>query len=103
MKLKLSEKQKLAWARGLFEGEGTSTIGVRKSNETYRLIATVRNTDISIVEFFYHRWSGWLQPAYGSRPGRKPAWYWTVAGPRAERFLRAIEPFVFTERVRMKL
>ncbi len=93
----------MSWAAGLFEGEGTITIGVRKSDETYRLICTVANTDKSVLTFFHDRFDGWLQPAYGKRPGRKPAWSWTVAGPRAEKFLMAVRRYVMTERVMRKL
>lgn len=93
----------LHWAAGLFEGEGTVTIGVRKSDETYRLICCVGNTDPQVIEFFHQRWGGWVQPAYGDRPGRKPAWMWTVAGPRAQNFAESILDHVRTDRVRRKL
>lgn len=93
----------LNWAAGLFEGEGTVTIAVRNQDSTYRLVCMVGNTDREIIDFFASRWGGWVQPAYGERPGRQPAWTWTVAGPRAEAFLREIEPHVRTIRVRNKI
>lgn len=92
----------LAWAAGLFEGEGTVTIAVRNSDSTYRLIVTVGNTDGEVVDYFHQRWDGWKQPAYGERPGRQPAWYWTVAGPRAETFLTQLRPYLRTSRVQAK-
>lgn len=96
-------EEDLHWAAGLFEGEGTVTIAVRRQDETYRLLCTLGNTDREVVEFFLKRWGGWFQPAYGEPPGRRPAWYWTVAGPRAEQFVRAIEPYIRTRRVRLKI
>jgi len=107
--LKLADNRVMAsrvdriWAAGLFEGEGTITIARRGQDDTYRLVCTVGNTDLQIINFFHQRWGGWHQPAYGERPGRKKAWTWTVAGPAAESFLRAVEPFIVTLRVRRKL
>lgn len=96
------DEHDLDWAAGLFEGEGTITIGVRKSDRTFRLICTVGNTDFAVIAFFHDRWPGWVQPAYGERPGRRPSRSWTVAGPRAEAFVREIGPYLRTERVRRK-
>lgn len=91
------------WAAGLFEGEGTITIAKRSRDNTYRLVVIIGSTDTQIVNFFHRRWGGWNQPAYGPRPGRKPARYWTVAGPAAAAFLQAIAPHIVTVRVRRKL
>lgn len=90
------------WAAGLFEGEGTITIAVRNLDSTYRLVCIMGNTDMQVVKFFDRRWRGWVQPAYGERPGRKPAWYWTVAGPAAAEFLQQIQPYLRTSRVKKK-
>ena len=112
MKLHLSEDlalpadaithEDLAWAAGLFEGEGTITIAVRNCDDTFRLVCIIGNTDRQVLDFFQSRWPGWYQPPYGERPGRKPSWSWTVAGPAAERFLREIGPAFRTDRVRKK-
>lgn len=91
----------LAWAAGLFEGEGTFTIGIRRSDETYRIIAMVGNTDFQIIEFFRHRWDGYISQRKDA-PGRKTAWHWTLIGPRAYAFIRQIRPFLRTDRVLAK-
>lgn len=93
----------LVWAAGLFEGEGTIAIAIRRQDETYRMLCSVGNTDRSVIEFFQDRWVGWLQPGYGKGPRRRPSWSWTVVGPRAENFLRMIESHIRTARVRSKL
>lgn len=95
--------EELAWAAGLFEGEGTITIGRRGSNDTYRLQVMVPNTDEQIIDFFHTRWGGWKEPLYGERPRRRPGWTWIAAGPTGEQFLRGIAPHLRTERVREKL
>jgi hypothetical protein len=91
------------WAAGFFEGEGTVTIAVRNSDETYRLVVIISNTDRPLVEWFRGRWGGWLQPVYGERPGRVPAWTWAVAGPGAERFISDIGPYVRSQKKLAKL
>lgn len=93
----------LRWAAGMFEGEGTVTIARRGRDDTYRVVVILGNTDEQVVDFFYQRWGYWKQPAYGSREGRQPAWYWTAAGPGAEVFLRDIRPYLRTDRVRRKV
>lgn len=90
------------WAAGLFEGEGTVTIAVRNRDDTYRLLVTISNTDEQLLDFFLERWGGSRQPAYGERPRRKPAWYWSITGGRAETFLLEVEPHLQTDRVRRK-
>jgi hypothetical protein len=93
----------LHWAAGLFEGEGTVTIAVRNRDETYRIVVSIANTDRQVIDWFQSRWPGYVQGAYGKRPRRKPAWYWTLIGPRAEAFIRQLRPFLRTERVRRKV
>lgn len=95
--------EELCWAAGLFEGEGTVTIARRGQDDTYRLVSIIVNTDEQIIDFFNSRWGGWKQGLYGPRPRRKPGWIWTVAGPSAEDFLREIEPYLRTRRVREKV
>jgi hypothetical protein len=95
-------KIELSWAAGLFEGEGCVTIAVRNRDDTFRILCTVSSTDSEIIDFFCDRWKGWRQPVYGERPGRKPAWTWTVSGPGAEAFIRDIMPWIRTDRVMEK-
>jgi hypothetical protein len=93
----------LNWAAGLFEGEGTVTIAVRNSDETYRVVCTLGSTDEQLIDLFQAWWPGYKQPAYGERPGRKPAWYWTVIAHKATVFMRTIRPYLRTERVQRKI
>lgn len=95
----LSPECDLAWAAGLFEGEGTITIARRGQDDTYRLQAMVGNTDEQVVDYFHHRWGGWKTPFYGKRPGRQPGWMWLSTAGTAETFVRDIEPYLRTLRV----
>jgi hypothetical protein len=93
------DPRELAWAAGLFEGEGS--IGINKpyrSNRGGLLRVSVTNTDRDVVEFFHDRWEG----SVGARKtpgGSRDAWIWVTQARKAERFLLALLPYFATERV----
>jgi len=88
----------LAWAAGLFEGEGTVRINALSKRNTGALIVSVVNCDEQIVAFFAERFGGRVKPATGLHGNRRPAWVWTCAARVAARFLRQIEPHLRTDR-----
>lgn len=100
MRVTLAPEAQVVWAAGLFEGEGTIAIAVRRGHgpDTYRLVCSVTNTDRQVIDYFHERWHGWLAPMR-DRPGRQPAWHWIVAGPTAEAFLNEVAPYFVTDRV----
>jgi hypothetical protein len=95
--------QELAWAAGLFEGEGSVRISKPMLRNWGSLVASVTNTNEQIVDFFQNRWPGRKRPATGLRPDQKPAWVWVLAARRAAVFLEAIRPFVVSDKVRQKI
>lgn len=96
-------KTELAWAAGLFEGEGTVRINKATWRNLGHLCVSVCNTDREVVEFFQVRWPGYLKPATGLRPDQRPAWVWVIAARRAAAFLRDVAPFIQTTRVAGKI
>lgn len=94
----------LAWAAGLFEGEGTVRINKPSRRNTGALLASVVNTDRQVSEWFQTRWPGFMKRATGLDPSRqRPAWVWVVAARRAVAFLSAIRPFVVRDLVRARI
>lgn len=93
----------LAWAAGLFEGEGTVRINPRTRRNAYHLVASVANTDREVIDFFHRRWGGTVRFASNAGTRRRDAYYWTVAARMAATFLHDIRPYVVTERVREKI
>lgn len=96
----------LAWAAGLFEGEGTVTIiGQGKKRRYTRPIVTLSSTDSEIVDFFQKRWPGnlrWYLPKKSLNA--KPAISWTLQNRTAiKRFLNDIRPYIQTARVWQKI
>lgn len=93
----------LAWAAGMFEGEGSVRINSATTRNLGALLVDLVNTDQSLVQWFHERWPGYL--GAGAFAGnRRPFWRWRIASLRAASFLIAIEPFVVgakRERVRL--
>lgn len=97
------KKMELAWAAGLFEGEGTVRINKPSLRNWGAVCVSVVNTDKQIVQWFQDRWPGYMKPATGLGPNRKPAWVWVIAANKAIVFLKAILPFVVRDAVREKI
>jgi hypothetical protein len=86
----------IAWAAGLFEGEGT--IGSERNPQYIRLALGM--TDRDVVERFSAIFGGVAQTWYPPRvqaSGRKRMWYWRARGEAAADALRLMLPF-FGER-----
>lgn len=87
----------LAWAAGLFEGEGSIT-----ANDT-RLILSVRNGDLEVLEFFEETvQAGTIYGPYtwtsdGAR--RKPFWTWVAAAEEAFEVLGMLAPWLSSRRL----
>jgi hypothetical protein len=93
----------VAWAAGLFEGEGSIRINKPTRRNLGALIVAVTNTDRDILNFLQARWPGYMKPVAGGGPRRKQAWMWVIAARRAMAFLMAIEPYVVRAAVRERI
>lgn len=93
----------LAWAAGLFEGEGTVRINKPAPRNWGALCVSVVNTDRQVLDFFQARWPGCYKAATGLRPEQRDAWVWVIAARRAAAFLEQIRPYVVRDRVRERI
>ena len=100
---KLSHMNWIAWAAGLFEGEGCFFINtVRKEGKSYRYpCATLKMTDEDVVRKF-HEIVGvgkvWRKPA--ARLGWKPQWDWRCHGSEeTEKVFELLSPYLFSRRM----
>lgn len=93
----------LAYAAGLFDGEGSITIQ-RKAN-TFCLIVRVTSTDRAIVDFLNRNFGGWIgvQPANKHVKICRPCWYWGVQSKAASVFLARIAPFLVIKKAQADL
>lgn len=83
----------IAWAAGLFEGEGTIVAG--RKPQYIRLALGM--TDRDVVERFASILGGAAQSWYPPRvqsSGRKRMWYWIATGQRAANVIRLLMPYL---------
>lgn len=95
----------LNWAAGMFEGEGSITIGASrtpKGKDVYALQCKVPNTDNEIVDFFARHWHGSIGSDNLRREDRQPQSIWIVKGVKARDFLEQLKPHLRTARVLSK-
>lgn len=92
----------LAWAAGLFEGNGSLRISKPAKRNWGSLLVDVPNTDEQIVRFFTSRWGGSVkyQPPKGNA---NEYWRWRAASLMAAEFLRAIQPHIKTDNYSEKI
>jgi hypothetical protein len=99
----LSERE-LAWAAGLFEGEGTVTITKAGRRGYARPVVSVTSTDAEIVGFFQERWRANLRSVGSVSNKAKEAFEWRLYSSwKIELFINQILPFILTSRVRNKM
>jgi hypothetical protein len=94
----------LAWAAGLFEGEGTVSVLKNKKHGYTRPLATVTSTDAEVTAFFHERWPGTLRQIQPKSPRARPATVWQLySSVQVAAFIEQILPFIRTSRVREKM
>lgn len=93
----------LAYAAGLFDGEGHiciyySTSGrTKKSYPRYGLRVQIGQTEIAAIKWMHETFGGNVTRSrhkISYKSGNHERWNWTVATGRAAQFLRATRPFL---------
>lgn len=95
----------LAWAAGMFEGEGTATISVttnRVGNPSGRCVISLTSTDRQIIDFFHERWPASKIGTRHADPRHKLAWVWVLQGDMVLRFVADVSRFLRTDAERAK-
>jgi hypothetical protein len=93
----------LAWAAGLFEGEGTVRINKVTGQNLGNLCVSVVSTDRQIAEFFHDRWRGYMKTTPLASPRHSRALVWVIASRKAAAFLKQIRPFLVTGRMKERV
>ena len=98
----MASPEEIAWAAGLFEGEGTIT-HVSRRRDTFDLVVGLKMTDEDIVRRFDEIvdrgkvYGPYLPPSHGDR--RKPFWYWVAFGDAGHDVLDLIGAWLGTRRI----
>ena len=95
----------LAYAAGLFDGEGSISIVIVKQNKdpnilTHRLMLSMTNTDSSLTHWLLEHFGGFVSKHCSSsalNPAHKQSERWQCSNAHAERFLRAIRPYLIAK------
>lgn len=99
----------LAYAAGLFDGEGHVIIykDVNRKigkNPTYILIVGCTNTDRKLIDFLYKRWGASYQIRKDIKhPEYKICYEWTIQAKKAINFLKDIFPYLIGKKEKAKL
>lgn len=93
--------EELAWAAGMFEGEGSVRINSRTKRNNGALLCDMVNVDAEVVAFFQARWPGYMRQVKG-KGNQRDFYRWRVASGVASGFLNDILPYLRTARVREK-
>lgn len=94
----------IAWAAGIFEGEGSFYLRSRNDRNNKYARAQVQMTDLDIMKRFYEivgigNLSGELRK---NNPNRKPYWSWSVSGyDNVEQIYKLFKPYLGERRTNM--
>ena len=94
----------LAYAAGLFDGEGCIIIQ-RTQGNTFSLHVRVTTTDLVIAKWLNEKFGGCLgiQPANKHVKNCRPCWYWNIQSKAASLFLVRIAPFLVIKKAQADL
>ena len=95
----MTERSDLAWAAGLFEGEGCFSAKRRKQG-MIQLSAVITSTDLEVLETF-NRVIGEghiCGPFDLKNPRWRPAYHWTANGEAVVRVYDKLEPWLHSRR-----
>lgn len=101
------KKTDLAYAAGIFDGEGC--IGIEKQvranrrNPHYKLRATVVNTDMWLCEWLRFAFGGTVQERKSHPSHIKDQWAWVIYNSGATDFLKLILPYMNLKRPQAEL
>lgn len=103
-RLTFDDGQTLAWLAGVFEGEGTVTISSAGKRGYTVLRGQLVNTDLDLVQPFRERWGGSITRYDRHRDrGHSPYFRWMVGNISAAKFLKEIQPYIRSAKVREKI
>jgi hypothetical protein len=99
------DKIDLAYAAGLFDGEGSISIVSYTNRERgyFKLDVRVANTDKAVVEWLSIMFGGYLSVQKRTDETHKVVYRWAIADRGAGRFLRLIYPYLKIKRLRAEM
>ena len=90
--------EELAYAAGLFDGEGSISLVRHRDNRTHSPQVSVASTDYEVVIWFQKRFGGSVVTKQPRMSNHSVSYDWRLTDRRALAFLELIRPYLVIER-----
>jgi hypothetical protein len=88
----------LAYAAGLFDGEGSISLVRQNNNRSHSPQVSVASNDCEVLVWFQKRFGGSIVTKQPRKPTHSVSYDWRLTDRRALTFLRIIRPYLVIER-----
>lgn len=88
----------LAYAAGLFDGEGSISLVRQRTNRSHSPQVAVASVDYEVVRWFQKRFGGSIVTKQPRKSNHSVSYDWRLTDRRALRFLELICPYLVIER-----
>jgi len=102
----MSDKKRTIYFAGVFDGEGTCSIGAGQKETciNYNAVMSVTNTDKRLIDWIQQTFGGWVTLAKRQVGNQKEAWMWrTTKKDHIEKLLLQILPYLIIKREQAKV
>lgn len=90
--------KELAYAAGLFDGEGSISLIRHRENRTHSPQVSIASTDYEVVHWFQERFGGSVVTKQPRMSNHSVSYDWRLTDRRALAFLEIIRPYLVIER-----
>jgi hypothetical protein len=90
--------EELAYAAGLFDGEGSISLVRQKNNRSHSPQVAVASTDHEVLDWLQKRFGGSIVTKQPYKTNHSVSYDWRLTDRRALNFLQLIRPFLVIER-----
>jgi len=92
------DAEKLAYAAGLFDGEGSVSLVRQNNNRTHSPQVAVASVDHEVVRWFQECFGGSIVTKQPRKSNHSVSYDWRLTDRRALAFLKLIRPYLVIER-----
>lgn len=90
----------IAYAAGIFDGEGSISIGRSHRYKTFTMLAQIINSDLRVIEWFKEKFGGyvWTRSRKGKKEHHYTIYTWAVSARAGADFLGILLPYLIIKR-----
>jgi hypothetical protein len=94
----MADSEELAYAAGLFDGEGSISLVRQKNNRSHSPQVAVASTDLEVLHWLQDRYGGSIVTKQPRKSSHSVSYDWRLTDRRALAFLELIRPYLVIER-----